>query len=195
MKIELMFYSHHENLDEFKRKTIKSQYDSLILVADGEYSMLVGGGREKIKLRKNEIAFIPAHIEFNRCVDAPVTYYNICFLEHGNHPFYEAASTGVLKLPYSNAEAIFESMRRVNLLPESRDLITHITERIFVENYLFGGKNNDKTKGFSDEIANAIQYLAENLDKKIEALDIQKEKLVEREQQLVEKSQELEEKT
>ena len=77
-------------------------------------------------------------------------------------------------MPYSNAEAIFESMCRVNLLPESRDLVTHITERIFVENYLFGGKNNGKTKGFSDEIANAIQYLTENLDKKIDIDELAK---------------------
>ncbi len=166
MKIELMFHSHHESLADFKRKTIRSGWDSLILVADGEYSILVGDSKEKIVVRKNEIAFIPAHIEFYRYIDFPVTYYNICFTEQGNHPFYAAASRGILKLPYSSAESIIESMRLASLLPESRDLVIHITEHIFAENYLFGG--NDSFKTLSEEVENAIRYMRNNLDKRID---------------------------
>lgn len=165
--MKFVFCSHHECLEEFKSKRIKSNWDSLILVADGAYSMLVGEEGKRITVRKNEIALIPAHIEFFREVKTPVTYYNICFTEKETLPFYTALSTGILKIPQERVETILDSISLASMLPEKQELLVHLTEHILVENYLFGDKDKEKHRRLCEETQKAIRYMRRNLDKKI----------------------------
>ncbi len=167
MQIELIFQSHHERLEEFKRKTIKTNWDTMIFVEEGEYSV-IQGGQKPIVLQKNEIAFIPGNVEFKRSVESPVTYYNVCFTRRGDHPFYSAAPTGRLKIPQKQVASLIESTKRASLLPENRELIAHVIEHAFAENYLFRNTEKDNFKPLSEEIESAISYMKKNLDKKID---------------------------
>ena len=168
MQIDLIHQSYHECLDEFKVTNIKRKWDILFLVEAGEYSIHIKGERKPFVLTKNEIALIPAGIEFDREVKSAVTYYHISFYPQGDHPFYLSASAGKLKLPEGQVESVLKSIKRAYLLPDNGELITHMVERIFAENYLFGGTEKTKFKPFSEEIENTIRYMRKNLDKKID---------------------------
>lgn len=167
MQIEIIFQSHHEKLERFDKETIKTVWETMIFVEEGEYALTVPGGRKTV-LRKNEIGFIPGNVEFERRVQSAVTYYNVCFTTVGDHPFYSAAPTGKFKLPQKQVEAIIESMHRASLLPENREVIAHLVEHAFSENYLFGNTVKDVFKPLSEQIENAISYMKKNLDKKID---------------------------
>ena len=166
MKIELLFQSHHENLEEFTKKTVKSKWDTLIMVAEGEYLILPKDTQAPLTLRKNEIALIPGNIEFDRSVGSPVTYHNISFYAQSDHPFYLAAAPGKLKLPQAQAATILESMKYAGLIVDNRELITHMIERVFTENYLFRSVGNVRSTPFSEEIERAVSYMNKNLNKK-----------------------------
>jgi AraC-like DNA-binding protein len=167
MKTELYFQSYHEELACFKRSTIKSEWDTLILVVDGAYGIHIND--QSMVIKKNEIMFIPAGVKFDREVLSSVTYYNICFRREGEHPTYFEASQGIFKIPTNQVEALLESMRCVSILPDNRELIIHMIERIFMENYLFA-----KLNPFSEEVENTIQYMRRNLDKKIDMEELAK---------------------
>ena len=168
MQIDLIHQSYHENLSEFKVTNIKRKWDILFLVEEGEYSIHIKGERKPFVLAKNEIALIPAGIEFDREVKSPVTYYHLSFDPQGDHPFYLSAKAGKLKLPQEQAQSILKSVRRAYMLPENMEMISHEIEHIFAENYLFGGTEKTKFKPFSEEIENTISYMRKNLDKKID---------------------------
>lgn len=167
MQIELINQSYHEGLEEFKLKSAKRKWNILTMVAGGEYVLFFKEMQKTMVLQKNEIALIPAGVEFERRVKSPVTYYHVAFYAQADHPFYLAASPGKLTLPQEQAEAIFKTMKRAFLLPDNRELIIHTIERVFVEHYLFGNGVKARLKPLSDEVENAIRYMRRNFDKKI----------------------------
>ncbi len=167
MEIKLLFQSHHENLEEFQKKTVKCSKDTLIMVAEGEYLIFPKEKQEAMVLRKNEIAFIPKNIEFERSVGAPVTYHNISFYIQADHPFYRAVAPGKITLPATQVAAMLESMKYASLVTDNRELITHMIEHVFTENYLFRNSNNVDSAPFSEEIQRAVSYMNKNLHKKI----------------------------
>ena len=168
MQINLINQRYHESLTEFKAKRLKRKWDILIMVVDGEYSIFFTDTQKKLVLKKNDIALIPAEVEFEREILSPVTSYHINFFSHVEHPFYLSASVGKLKLPTEQAEAIFKTMERAYMLPDNRELITHLVEHIFAENYLFGKTEKVRFKPFSEEIETVIRYMRNNLEKKID---------------------------
>ena len=168
MNFELIYQSHHENLEKFVRTPIKARWDAFILVEDGEYYVKPQGDTKPFVIRKNEIALIPANMEFSREVLSPVTYHYILFSPLSQHPFYLSATRGKLPLPQSQTEAILESARYASMVPDNRDLLLNLVEHIFAQNYLFGNKYNESSKPFSEEIERAVRYMQKNLTKKID---------------------------
>lgn len=77
-----------------------------------------------------------------------------------------------MRLPEPQRESIFKSLTYASLLPNNQELITHIIERIFVEQYLFGKTKKTTLKPFSDEITSTINYMNRNLDQKIDIDDL-----------------------
>ena len=61
---------------------------------------------------------------------------------------------------------------RAFVLPENRELLTHIIAHIFAENYLFGDNKIKKAAFFSDEVEKTIRYMRKNFDKKINIEDL-----------------------
>lgn len=172
MQIEFVYQRFRENLEGFKRPQIKSEWDWLIMVEQGEISIQPHAKARPIILHKNEIAFIPAGIKFERKILSSATFYDLFFYPQKEHPFYVAASLGKLKLPPKQAEAILESVKRASILPYDRaydrEAITHIIEHTFTENYLFGSKDKDHPFAFSEKTEDAIRYMRNHLEEKID---------------------------
>ena len=168
MQVEFIFRNYHEGVEVFKKNVTKSEWDRLLMVVDGEISILPHAKSKPIVLRKNEIAFIPSDVEFEQKVLSPVTYYSLFFHAQKDHPFYLAASLGKMQLPPKQAEAIIGSVKRANILPYDREPTTSIIVHTFCENYLFGKKDNDRPYTLSEKVEEAIQYMRNNLDKRID---------------------------
>ena len=87
MKIELINQLYRENLRGFKNSTIKRNWDTVIIVLDGVYSIRPEGQKKPILITKNEIAFIPSGTEITRDILEPATYYHLTFNSQIEHPF------------------------------------------------------------------------------------------------------------
>lgn len=168
MQIDLINHIHRENLTEFKESVVKRRWDILILATDGEYSIQLKDKIKPIILKPNEIGYIPAHTEFTRKAISPLGYYHLAFYSQADHPFCRSTAPGKLRLPEEQINSIFKSLKYASLLPNNKELITHVIERIFVENYLFGKSNRATLKPFSDEITSTVDYMKRNLDKKLD---------------------------
>ena len=168
MQIELINQYYRENLTEFKVTEMKRQWDILVMVVSGCYLILPEGGKKPMLLRENEIAFLPAGIQFSRALEAPTTYYQISFRSDADHPFRFSLPPCKLHLPTEQAKAIFKSMTHAFLMPNNRELITHITEHIFTENYLFGKTHKVSFRPLSEEIMSTVLYMNRNLDREID---------------------------
>lgn len=167
MQIELVNTVRYEHREEFKISTLKRRWDILILVEDGAYSIHVKDAKKPFVLRKNEIAFLPAGTEFDRAVVSPITFYHIAFYSQADHPFRLPLTAGKLLIPEEQRVPIFKSMERAFLLPDNRELITHVAERILAENYLFGKSGKVNLRHLSEEIASTIRYMSAHLEQPI----------------------------
>lgn len=167
MQIDLINHIHRENISEFKMTSLKRQWNILVFVTDGEYSIEFEG-RKPIILKAGEIVFIPANTQIERTALSPVSYYHIMFYSQSDHPFYLSTRAGRLSMPKEQLDSLFKSMEYAFLLPNNKELITHLIERVFVENYLFGKSKKKTLQPFSEEITSTINYMNRNLDKKID---------------------------
>lgn len=168
MQVEFVYQNYVENHECFKTPTTKSDWDWLILVTDGELAILPHTKSKPTVLRKNEIAFLPSGMEFERKILSPLTCYNLLFHLQKDHPFYAAAFPGKMHLPPKQAEAIIESVKRISLLPFDLEAFTHIIVHTFSENYLFGSRDKDRPHILSEKIEEAVRYMRNNLDKEID---------------------------
>lgn len=168
MQVEFVYQNYFEKIEQFKTDTTKSEWDWLIVVTDGAFSILPHTKPKPVVLQKNEIAFIPSGVEFERKILSPVSGYNLFFHAQKDHPFYTGTPLGKLQLPPKQADAIIESVKRASILPFDREPITHIITHTFTENYLFGSKDKDRAYTLSEKVEEAIRYMRNNLDKKID---------------------------
>lgn len=168
MQINLINQSYIENRTEFKTNTVKRKWDILLMVTDGEYAVYIAEKQKRTVLRKGDIMLIPAEVEFDREILSPLSCYHLSFYPQADHPFYLSATLGKLNLPEEQRNAIFKTLESAFILPDNRELMEHIIEHIFAENYLFGKKDKIKFKPISEEVENAIKYMRRNFDKKID---------------------------
>lgn len=168
MQIELVYHKYYEGMTGFENTRLKRKWDILVLVEEGEHTIFFTESKKKIDLHKDEIALIPAGVEFEREVNSPLTCYYIFFLCQAEHCFHIACKGGVIRLPSEQTRAIFNTAKRAFMLPDNRELITHMVEHILAESYLFGKNEKAKNKPFSEEIQSAIRYMRRNLHQKID---------------------------
>jgi len=168
MQIELINQYHGENMTQFKITDMKRQWDILLLVVSGCYLILPEGRKKPIRLREHEIAFLPAGTHFLRELEEPTTYYHISFRADAEHPFRLSLPSCKLALPPEQTASIFKSMSHAFLIPNNRELITHIVEHIFVENYLFGKTNRVSFRPLSEEVLSTVRYMNQNLSQSID---------------------------
>ena len=174
MKLELINQTYLEERTEFKQRIIKRKWDILILVVEGEYSVTIPEKQCSLVLKKNDIMFLPANMEIEREVLSPLTCYHLTFSMQMDHPFYLSASVGKLNLPKEQSAAVFQMLEHSFVLPDNRELLTHMISHIFAENYLFGNEKAVNSKPFSDEVEQAIRYMRKNFDQKIDMDELAK---------------------
>ena len=168
MQIELINQYYRERLVNFTVPVMKRGWDILIMVADGIYTVQVTGQKKPLVLEKNEIAFLPAGTEFTRiATDAP-TYYHISFRAEGEHPFRMSLPPCKLSIPREQVATIIHSMERAFPMPDNRELISHLAERILAENYLFGKSKRENLPHLSEEVLSTVRYMNVHLSEEID---------------------------
>lgn len=167
MQIELINQYHRENLQFFQTPILKRNWDILVIVLDGTYSMHPEGRKKPILLHKNEIGFIPSGTEYTRCAEEPVSYYHISFSSQVDHPFRMSLSPGRLSIPVEQVIPIVNCFNHAFPIPDNRELIVHLVERIFAENYLFGKTKRVNLPHLGEEVLSTIRYMNLHLSEEL----------------------------
>ena len=168
MQIELINNILYEKTEAFQFPVLKLRYDMMMLIEEGTCSVLLEGRQKPFKLSKNEIAYIPANTEICRSISEPLTYYHLSFYSQAEHPFCRSMLPGKLNLPSDVTASIFQSIRRAYPLVNNRELISHVIEHIFAENYMFGKTKQVHLKPLSDEVKQVIRYMTQNIAQSID---------------------------
>lgn len=167
MQVQLISQFFFEGREQFKKSSVNFRWDRIVMVASGSFSFLVEGEEKPRCVRENEIVFIPAGTSITRNILEPMTSYHISFITQADHPFHLALRLGKLKLPAEQIASIFQSMKRVALMPHNQELLEHIVEHILVEHYLFGKSNHVSCRPLSEEVLGTIRYMNRHLSEKI----------------------------
>lgn len=168
MEIDFISYLYRQDFTEFKYPTWKSKWNLLILVESGEYQLKLEGWQKPTVLKENDIALVPPEVQLERKVLTPLSFYHISFRAQADHPFYRSVIAGKFPLPTDRARSILQSMAQATIIPDNRELITHVIEHIFAENYLFGRSKKTKLVPFSEEITSTVNHINRNLDKPLD---------------------------
>ncbi|MBE6601922.1 MAG: helix-turn-helix domain-containing protein [Ruminococcaceae bacterium] len=168
MQIQVIAQRLFENLESFEKTTVTSRWDRFAMVMDGTYTLSTDDGAESQPIYPNEIAFIPAATTVTRSLTAPLTYFHVSFMAQAEHPFRLALQQGKLRLPKEQTDSIFNSIKQAILMPNNQELIEHILEYIFVQNYLFGAKDQVTHRPLSEAVLRTIRYMNQHLHEKID---------------------------
>jgi len=168
MQVQLINQFFFEGREQFKNSSLKFRWDQIVMVAGGSFSFVVEGEEKARCVSENEIVFIPAGTSITRKILEPMTSYHIAFITQADHPFHLALRLGKLKLPSEQIASIFQSMKRVALMPQNQELVEHIVEHILVEHYLFGKSNQASRKPLSEAVLGTIRYMNKHLSEKID---------------------------
>ena len=168
MQIDVINQYFFEDRTEVKNPVIKRRWDILILTVSGTYSIYPTGAKKPYVLHGGEIAYIPAGTEVERRFLEPTTHYHISFYSQADHPFRLSMPAGKLNLPEEVSASLLRSMKRAFLMPDNRELITHVVSHMFAENYLFGKSRRTNLRHLSDEVMSTVSYMNKNLDKQID---------------------------
>ena len=168
MQVQLISQFFFEGREQFKKSSLKFRWDQIVMVAGGSFSFVVEGEEKPRIVRENEIVFIPAGTSITRSIREPMTSYHISFITQADHPFHLALQLGKLKLPPEQIASVFQSMKRVALMPHNQELLEHIVEHILVEHYLFGKSNRVSCRPLSEEVLGTIRYMNKHLSEKID---------------------------
>jgi AraC-like DNA-binding protein len=168
MEIDLISQLHRQDFDEFKYSAWESKWNTFVMVESGEYQLKLDGWQKPVILKENDIALVPPGIRYERKALTTISFYHFSFRTQEDHPFYRSVSAGKLPLPTERTQPILQSLARAMIIPDNRELITHIIEHIFAENYLFGRSKKTKLVPFSEEITSTVNYINRNLDKPLD---------------------------
>ena len=89
-------------------------------------------------------------------------------MTQADHPFRMALPTGKLELPNEQSTSIFNSMKRVILMPDNRELLEHMIEHVLTEHYLFCKTDKVHARPLSEEVLDTIRYMNRHLSEKLD---------------------------
>lgn len=168
MEIELISQLYKQDFTEFQRPVWTSKWNVLILVEEGEYQLRLEGWQKPVVLKANDIALVPPGVPYERKALTPIAFYHLAFNAQADHPFYQSVSAGKLPLPAERTQPILQSVGRAMILPDNRELLTHIIKHVFAEHYLFGRGKKTKLVPFSEEITDTVNYINRHLDQPLD---------------------------
>ena len=173
MEINLISQLYRQEFVEFKYPVwTTKKWSTFILVESGEYRLRLDGWKKSVVLKANDIAFVPPDVQYEREALSPLTCYHFAFSAPADHPFYQSIGAGRLPLPTERTQPILQSVGRAMILPDNRELLTHIIEHVFAEHYLFGRGKKTKLVPFSEEITDTVNYINRHLDQPLDIDDL-----------------------
>lgn len=168
MEIDLISQLYRQEFLEFKYPVWTSKWNTLILVEEGEYQLRLEGWQKPVVLKANDIALVPPGVQYERKALTSLMFYHLAFNARADHPFYQSVSGGRLPLSAERTQPILQSIKRAMILPDNRELLTHIIGHIFAEHYLFGRTKKTKLVPFSKEVTETVNYINRHLDQRLD---------------------------
>src|SRR5574344_2142408 len=97
MPIQLVFHNAFSNRDYFELKDGYRPWNAFIVLSEGSFSYSVNG--MKYIINKNEIAYFPQNISFQRDIIKPITLHQFGFLTDKDDLYLTKMSAGKLDVP------------------------------------------------------------------------------------------------
>ena len=165
--MQLIFYNTFANRAQFEMTEGKRPWDIFLILAEGAFSITFPHRDLTVTVSANEIAYIPANAEFTRSVLSPIRFHQFAVLPETDQPFFPALHPGKLTIPEEQVRAMIQSMDRIAVLPDNRELLLHCVTHILAEHALYGGADQANPAHLSEDILRVLRYMNDHLSEKL----------------------------
>ena len=112
--IRLVFYNHFSERKAFEMPAGSRPWHMVLLITEGAFSCRFG--EQTFQIEKDEIAFFPQNLHFEREVTSPISFHQFGFVAADDLPL-PLPRAGKLTLPHTHARALGETLDAANALP------------------------------------------------------------------------------
>lgn len=167
MKLHLIFYNTFKGRRSFELSQGSRNWNIFLMITDGSFTCEINGRNYVIE--KNEIAFFPQNIAFNRRILDDIDFHQFGFVMEGKDDYFSYMREGKLNVPKKYVEILNESLELTSRLMKDNkmELYRHFAENIITENYIHSFTDYYPGNTHDDDISFVIQYLTKHLGDKI----------------------------
>lgn len=112
--IRLVFYNHFSERKAFEMPAGSRPWNMVLLITEGAFSCRFGD--QTFQIEKDEIAFFPQSVYFERAVTSPISFHQFGFVAADSLPI-SLPRAGKLTLPHTHARVLAETLDAANTLP------------------------------------------------------------------------------
>lgn len=112
--LKLVFYNHFSGRQAFEMPAGSRPWHMLLLITEGAFSCRFG--EQTFQIEKDEVAFFPQSLHFERAVISPISFHQFGFLATEELPI-PLPSAGKLSLPRTHAHTLGEMLDASAALP------------------------------------------------------------------------------
>ena len=172
--LKSVFYNHFSDRDTFEMQTGSRPWHMLLLITKGSFFCRFGD--RTFQIEKDEIAFFPQNVNFERWVSAPISFHQFGFIttEETDRPLPRA---GKLALPHSHVRALGERLDTVAAIPlaNAKPHLSNALEQILLEHAVYEQSRSAEQSGRDRDVAYVIGYMTEHLAEPIRVEELAQE--------------------
>ena len=172
--LKSVFYNHFSDRDAFEMQTGSRPWHMLLLITKGSFSCRFGD--QTFQIEKDEIAFFPQNVSFERWVTSSISFHQFGFIttEETDFPLPRA---GKLALPRSHVRALGERLDTVAAIPltNAKPHLSNALEQMLLEHAVYEQSRSDERGGRDRDVSFVIGYMTEHLAEPIRVEDLAQE--------------------
>lgn len=168
MKIKVILFNSDKSKKEFELKKGSRPWNIIFIISKGSINLKLLNENKEYVIKENEIALISENTPFERKILSPVDFYQFAFQITEKTAICDGLTAGKMDIPTEQVKAIIASCNRLILSKNQNELSVEMVRRIISENNLFSKSADFSSYNLSDDVLKVIDYMHENVSKKIE---------------------------
>lgn len=165
MDINLAFYNTFDERDYFELTEGKRPWHVFLIIKKGSFEYEIDGKTNRVN--ENEIAFFPADKYFFRRIITPISFHQLAFILPKDETSITSINHGVLPIPKTHVLTIIETLDKIKGFSVKSELYKHQIKSIIYESKIYSKDEFETEKKLPKDVLTAINFMSENLDKKI----------------------------
>ena len=165
--IQMVFHNTLSDCKKFKLPNGSRPWHTMLLISEGAFRFSANG--RDFYIEKDEIAFFPQNIYFEREILSPIAYHQLGFFLPEKMPYTSTLSVGKLNLPKSHVRTILDSLDvlATYFSHENTSVFQPLISQIIFENDLFCAQKSRPPITQDNDVSYIIQYMSEHLSERI----------------------------